>query len=82
MRFLKFHSNIRLVIPLHDDVVISYNCSEPPNPLEMLLVELDCHWLDETTLECCVIQVIRALWPLLPGPPPEPLSKKNRIEPL
>ena len=67
----------------HDTDVNAYNCSAPPNPLEMLLFELDCHWLDEITVLCYLIQVISALWPLPPGPaPPEPLSKKKRTAPL
>jgi hypothetical protein len=56
--------------------VNSYNCAEPPNPVELLLVELDCHWLDGTIVLCCVIQVVSALWPPPGPPPPEPLSKK------
>src|SRR5574337_1318485 len=67
----------------HDAEVISYNCSEPPKPFEALLAEPDCHWLEETTFECCIIQVIRLLWLLPPGPPlPEPLSRKYFTSPL
>src|SRR5215470_5074158 len=62
---------------VHDTDVISYNCSEPPKPPEMLPVEPDCHWLEDITFACCVIQAIKALWLLPPGPPPpEPFSKK------
>lgn len=65
------------VVPVCRHDMYSYNCSAPPNPLELLLAEPDCHWLDETTLACCVIQAISALWLLPPGlPPPEPLIKK------
>ncbi len=63
-----------------DADVNSYNCSAPPNTL---LVEVDCHWLDETTVPCCSIQLIRALWLPPPGPPPpEPLIKKDFTAPL
>ncbi len=36
----------------HYAPMYSYNCWVPPNPPELLLVELDCHWLDGTTLLC------------------------------
>src|SRR5258708_1982059 len=64
-----------------DADVYSYNCGAPPKPLDLLVVEADCHWLDETALQCCLIQVINALW-LLPPNPSAPLSKKKRIVPL
>src|ERR1700680_3682855 len=47
----------------HDAPIYSYNCSTPPNPPELLRVELDCHWLDAMTLLCCLIQVVNALCP-------------------
>src|SRR5437588_676365 len=70
------HCNVSIRPGSHDADVYSYNFSAPPNPAEPLLVEVDCHWLDETTLQCCVIQVLSALWPPPGPPPPEPLSKK------
>src|SRR5258708_25625460 len=61
----------------HYAPVYSYNCSAPPNPPELLRVALDCHWLDGTTLLCCLIQVISALWPLPPAPPPPKLLSRK-----
>src|SRR5947209_18175152 len=67
----------------HEADVYSYNWTAPPKRPELLLVEVDCHWLVGTSLLCCVIQVTSALWLLPPGPPPpEPLSRKNFTAPL
>ena len=55
----------------------SYNCESPFVLLEELL---SCHWLEGTTLQFCVTQLVAEPWPPS-GPPPMPPDRKKRTVP-